>query len=128
MSEMSECETADLPTHDDRRWMRACSVDELPDDGGYQVTTTPPVSVFTAAGEFFCLDDTCTHETYSLADGWVEEQECVVECSLHMAKFCLRTGAPVAPPASVPVAVHPAARVGEDLYIALPPSYFPSEG
>ncbi|MDT7659510.1 MAG: hypothetical protein QOF38_4225, partial [Pseudonocardiales bacterium] len=20
----------------------------------------------------FCLDDTCTHETYSLADGWVE--------------------------------------------------------
>ncbi|MDT7749812.1 MAG: hypothetical protein QOD96_3474, partial [Pseudonocardiales bacterium] len=24
----------------------------------------------------FCLDDTCTHETYSLADGWVEN--CVV--------------------------------------------------
>ncbi|QZY44917.1 non-heme iron oxygenase ferredoxin subunit [Mycolicibacterium austroafricanum] len=124
MSGLSEKELAGLPTVAGREWIRACATGELPDDGGHQIDTTPPVSVFAVAGEFFCIDDTCTHEMYSLADGWIEEKECVIECSLHMAKFCLRTGAALTPPASAPVAVHPVARVEDTLYVALPPSYF----
>ena len=41
-------------------------------------------------GSVWALDDTCTHETASLADGWVEEGH--VECPLHSSKFCLKTG------------------------------------
>jgi 3-phenylpropionate/trans-cinnamate dioxygenase ferredoxin subunit len=123
MSETHTNEALGLPNHQDRQWVRACAIDDLPEEGGYQVDTTPPVSVFRAADEFFCIDDTCTHETYSLADGWVDERECVIECSLHMAKFCLRTGAPMFPPASTPVAVHPVARVDDELYVAVPAGY-----
>ncbi|MEU9734790.1 non-heme iron oxygenase ferredoxin subunit [Streptomyces sp. NPDC048002] len=36
------------------------------------------------------LDDTCTHETASLSEGWVEDG--YVECPLHSSKFCLKTG------------------------------------
>ena len=41
-------------------------------------------------GRVWALDDTCTHETASLADGWVEDGH--VECPLHSSKFCLKTG------------------------------------
>jgi 3-phenylpropionate/trans-cinnamate dioxygenase ferredoxin subunit len=41
-------------------------------------------------GSVWALDDTCTHETASLADGWVEDGH--VECPLHSSKFCLKTG------------------------------------
>lgn len=41
-------------------------------------------------GAFYALNDTCTHEEASLADGWIEGDE--VECPLHSSRFCLSTG------------------------------------
>ena len=123
---MSVNDTVDLPSQEGRYWLRACAVGELPDDEGLRLRTVPPVSVFTSEGEFFCVDDTCTHEEYSLAEGWVEN--CVVECTLHCARFSLRTGAVLGPPATRPLSVHPLARVGSDLFVALPNSYLLREG
>lgn len=115
-----------LPELPDRKWVRACAVDDLPEDEGFKLTTVPPTSVFAAEGEVFCIDDTCTHETFSLADGWVEG--CVVECTLHMAKFSLRTGEVVSPPATTPVATHPVSRVDGVVFVALPSNYLVKEG
>ncbi|MBC9731543.1 bifunctional 3-phenylpropionate/cinnamic acid dioxygenase ferredoxin subunit, partial [Streptomyces sp. TRM68367] len=65
----------------------------------------PPVSVFhTDDGELFAIDDTCTHQDASLADGWLEG--CEVECPLHASKFNLKTGEVDAPPARRPVRTH----------------------
>lgn len=108
-----------------RTWRRGCAVDEVPEDEGLCLGTLPPVSIFASDGEFFCLDDTCTHETYSLAEGWVEDG--VVECTLHLAKFDLRTGAPLGPPASVAVAVHPVGVVDGIVHVALPSAYLIKE-
>ncbi len=55
-------------------------------------------------GELFAIDDTCTHQDASLADGWVEG--CAVECPLHAACFDLRTGRPSGPPAKKAVRTH----------------------
>jgi nitrite reductase/ring-hydroxylating ferredoxin subunit len=114
-----------LPELTDRKWTRACAVDELPEDEGLKLTTVPVVAVFAAEGEVFCIDDTCTHETYSLAEGWVEG--CVVECSLHMAKFSLRTGEAVSRPATRPVATHPVTCVEGVVFVALPLNYLVKE-
>ncbi|WNM36718.1 bifunctional 3-phenylpropionate/cinnamic acid dioxygenase ferredoxin subunit [Streptomyces sp. Li-HN-5-11] len=110
----------------ERKWIRACTVDELPEEEGLKLATVPATSVFAAEGEVFCIDDTCTHETYSLADGWVEG--CVVECTLHMAKFDLRTGRAVSPPAIKPVATHPVSCVDGTVFVALPDNYLVKEG
>lgn len=110
----------------DRRWILACAVDELPEDEGLRLATVPVTSVFAAEGDVFCIDDTCTHETYSLAEGWVEG--CVVECTLHMARFDLRTGDAVSPPATRPVATHPVACVDGAVFVALPSNYLVKEG
>ncbi|MBV7281271.1 bifunctional 3-phenylpropionate/cinnamic acid dioxygenase ferredoxin subunit [Corynebacterium sp. TAE3-ERU30] len=65
-----------------------------------------PIAVFrTEDDEFYCIDDTCTHEDASLAEGWVEG--CEVECPVHVAAFCLKTGDALTPPASAPVRTYP---------------------
>ena len=83
-----------------------CSIDELPVGG--VITVSPaghaPISVFHTEEGLFAIDDTCTHQDASLADGWVEN--CAVECPLHESCFDLRTGAPTGTPAKVAVRTH----------------------
>jgi 3-phenylpropionate/trans-cinnamate dioxygenase ferredoxin subunit len=82
-----------------------CRLADLPRGEAYRLETDPPVAVFhTDDGEVLAIDDTCTHQDASLADGWVEG--CEVECPLHASKFNLRTGAVDAPPARLPVRTH----------------------
>ncbi|WP_418907483.1 bifunctional 3-phenylpropionate/cinnamic acid dioxygenase ferredoxin subunit [Glutamicibacter endophyticus] len=58
------------------------------------------IAIFHAEdGNFYALQDECTHETASLADGWIDGTE--VECPLHSATFCLKTGKALCMPATV---------------------------
>ncbi|OZD68880.1 hypothetical protein CH272_28055 [Rhodococcus sp. 05-340-1] len=108
-----------------RTWVRACLQDQVVEDEGLRLETVPVTSIFFAEGSYYCIDDMCSHEDFSLADGWVDG--CVVECPIHMAKFSLLTGAALSAPASVPVATHPVAAVGDHMYVALPAAYLYKE-
>ena len=59
------------------------------------------VAVFNVDGNFYAIDDLCTHDGGELAGGAVEGD--VVICPRHGARFCLRTGAALTPPAYEPV-------------------------
>lgn len=59
------------------------------------------VAVFNVDGQFLAIDDVCTHDGGGLAGGAVEGD--VVICPRHGARFCLRTGAALTPPAYEPV-------------------------
>lgn len=59
------------------------------------------VAVFNVGGRFYAIDDICTHDGGELAGGAVEGD--VVICPRHGARFCLRTGAALTPPAYEPV-------------------------
>jgi len=65
-----------------------------------------PVAIFNVDGEFFCIDDTCTHAEASLSDGDLDISRCAIECPLHGSAFDLRTGDPLSLPAVEPVHVH----------------------
>jgi 3-phenylpropionate/trans-cinnamate dioxygenase ferredoxin component len=80
------------------------SLDDIPLGEAVRVDAEVPIAVFNVDGELFAIDDTCTHQDASLADGWVEG--CAVECPLHAACFDLRTGMPSGPPAKLPVRTH----------------------
>src|SRR5689334_14097974 len=78
------------------------SLADLPRGSARRLPLRPPVSVFhTDDGGLYAIDDTCTHQDASLADGWLEG--CEVECPLHAALFDLRTGMPSCLPAKQPV-------------------------
>ena len=63
------------------------------------------VAVVNVAGEFHAIDDVCTHDGGELAGGAVEGD--VVICPRHGARFCMRTGAALTPPAYEPVRTYP---------------------
>jgi 3-phenylpropionate/trans-cinnamate dioxygenase ferredoxin component len=70
---------------------------EIPPGEARRVPCTPPITVFNVDGEFYAVDDTCTHQDTSLSEGWLEG--CEIECPLHASRFDLRTGRPNSPPA-----------------------------
>ncbi|TWP48174.1 bifunctional 3-phenylpropionate/cinnamic acid dioxygenase ferredoxin subunit [Lentzea tibetensis] len=85
--------------------IRACALTDLPPGEAIRIDGTPPVAVFNADGVLYAIDDTCTHQDASLADGWLEG--CFVECPLHASSFDLRTGAPTCLPAKRSVRTYP---------------------
>lgn len=78
--------------------------------------TDADIAVFHAEdGNFYALDDTCTHETASLADGWIEGTE--VECPVHSAKFCLKSGTALCMPATIAARTHKVEVSGQDVLL-----------
>lgn len=65
--------------------------------------------------EIYAIDDTCTHEDASLAEGWVDD--CEVECPLHSAAFCLKTGEALSLPATTAVRTYTVEIRGEDVWL-----------
>ena len=98
-------------------WNKVCRTDEIADGAARQIKGDNPIAVFHVGNEFFATDDTCTHAKFSLADGYVEGAEVV--CALHEARFCLRTGRALSPPAIVPLRTYPVRIEGGDVFIEL---------
>jgi 3-phenylpropionate/trans-cinnamate dioxygenase ferredoxin component len=55
------------------------------------------IAVVRSGGEYFAIEDVCTHDGAELTGGEVEGAEIV--CPRHGARFCLRTGQALSPPA-----------------------------
>jgi len=96
-------------------WKKVCRADEIADGSARQIKGDNPIAVFRVGDEFLATDDTCTHAKFSLADGYVEGDEVV--CALHEARFCLRTGRVLTPPAIVPLRTYPVRIEDGDVYI-----------
>ena len=58
-----------------------------------------------ADGEYFVVDEMCSHEDYSLALGCIKGRR--IKCSLHGSYFDLATGAALDEPADSPIATYP---------------------
>jgi nitrite reductase/ring-hydroxylating ferredoxin subunit len=63
------------------------------------------LAVFNVDGEFYVLDDMCTHGPGSLSEGYIEGD--VVECNFHNGQFNIRTGEVVLPPCIIPMKTYP---------------------
>jgi nitrite reductase/ring-hydroxylating ferredoxin subunit len=73
------------------------------------------IAVFNIDGQFFALDNTCTHRGGPLAEGEVSGHE--VTCPWHGAKFDVRTGNVVGPPARQAVARYNTRVSGPDVEV-----------
>lgn len=81
-----------------------------------RIETSPPIAVFrTDDGDLYAIDDTCTHQDASLADGWLEG--CAVECPLHQSVFDLRTGEVDQPPAKRGVRTHHVLVIDDEIWV-----------
>ena len=85
-----------------------CTLEELPAGGSKIVRWEDlEIGVFNCAGELLAIEDRCSHDNGTLADGEIDEEACTVECPRHGSLFDLRTGKPKTLPAYVPVETFP---------------------
>ncbi|MFH0953913.1 MAG: non-heme iron oxygenase ferredoxin subunit [Verrucomicrobiota bacterium] len=73
------------------------------------------IALFRVGDEYFAIDACCSHEKASLLLGDVSDHE--VMCSLHGARFDLRTGRNLSLPAVRPVASHPVKVENGKIYV-----------
>jgi 3-phenylpropionate/trans-cinnamate dioxygenase ferredoxin subunit len=87
-------------------WTRVCAQSELL-PGEYKIAYDGdvPIAVYNIDGELYAIEDVCTHDGGDLAGGALHGFE--VECPRHGARFDVRTGAVLSPPAYEPVAKFP---------------------
>jgi 3-phenylpropionate/trans-cinnamate dioxygenase ferredoxin subunit len=100
-------------------FVRACAVADVPDQGTFAVELNgKPLVIIKSEGEVYALDEFCTHEDVSLADGEIYDQ--TVECWLHGSCFDLCTGKPTGPPATKALNTYPVRIDGGDILVAVP--------
>jgi len=99
-------------------WHPVCKLADLdPEDvTPFEVAGTA-IAVCLVEGAAQAFADRCTHEEVALSGGFLMGAE--IECPLHGARFCVRTGRCLSPPATVDIAVYPTRVEDGVLYVQL---------
>jgi len=72
------------------------------------------IAVYNIEGEFYATDDRCTHGLSSLAEGDLLGDE--IECAMHFGSFNVKTGAPMAPPCTIPIRTYKVEVRNDDVF------------
>jgi 3-phenylpropionate/trans-cinnamate dioxygenase ferredoxin subunit len=99
-------------------YVRVAKTEEIPAGQGKAVTVDGHrIAIFNVEGAFYAIDDTCTHEEASLAEGPVYGD--IVACPKHGSRFHLLTGRVLSLPAVIPVSTYPV-KVEDGQVLVLP--------
>ena len=63
------------------------------------------IILFNIDGEYYALQDHCTHDGGILSDGVIDAEQII--CSRHGARYCIKTGEVKGPPAFESIATFP---------------------
>lgn len=100
----------------DAQRIALCKTDDVAVGTALKVETDGlTLAVFNIGGQFYVLDDMCTHGPGSLSEGFIEDD--VVECDFHNGKFNIRTGEVAAPPCMIPARTYPVTVEDGTVYI-----------
>jgi 3-phenylpropionate/trans-cinnamate dioxygenase ferredoxin subunit len=83
-------------------------VDELP-PGAVKIVRAGQIAVgvYNLDGEYYAIEDRCSHDDGPLAEGDFDPDDAVVVCPRHGSRFDIRTGRPLTLPAYEPVDTFP---------------------
>ncbi len=96
-------------------WIRVATTGELL-PGEYKVVAAADadIAVFNVDGNYYAIEDVCSHDGSGLTGGGVEGHEVI--CPRHGARFDLRTGMALTPPAYEPVTTFPVQVIDDVIY------------
>lgn len=97
-------------------WRVAARTDEIPEGECLPVEIgETPLAIVNLAGSFYAIHNVCSHQFAFLTDGYMEGD--AIECPLHQAKFDVRTGKALTPPATEGVRAYPTRVDGEIILV-----------
>jgi nitrite reductase/ring-hydroxylating ferredoxin subunit len=97
--------------------VRVASVDELPVGAlkGVVADHTEICIAHAEDGNFYAINDVCTHENFLLSGGELFDLQ--VECPQHGSRFHLQTGKVTGMPAVIPTKVYPVSVEGGEVFV-----------
>lgn len=89
-------------------WTYVCTTAELlPGEKQVVWDGDTAILVVNLDGQFYALEDRCSHDEYELSAGPIDSATGQIECLLHGARFDLRSGEALCPPAYTPATKFP---------------------
>jgi 3-phenylpropionate/trans-cinnamate dioxygenase ferredoxin subunit len=83
-----------------------CDLDELPEgERLFFDVGRNPIVIFNVGGDYYAIDDKCTHDDGPLGEGDLDD--CEITCPRHGARFDIRTGDVLTLPAVMGVKSYP---------------------
>lgn len=99
-------------------FVKVAQVKDIPDPGKVLLEIDERLIVLMhVGGEFFCLEDLCTHDGGPLGEGDLDDHS--IACPRHGAKFDIRSGAPLTMPATEPTKAYPVKVEAGEVFIRL---------
>lgn len=100
--------------------IHVCSESDLTDGEAIKIDSPlSPIAVIRSGGDLYAVTDRCSHGNASMSEGYIEDDG-TVECPLHAARFCLKTGAALCQPATDPLSTYPVVVEEGAIYVELP--------
>ena len=91
---------------------------DIPDPGKQHFEIDDRIVVlFHVGGEFYCLEDICTHDGGTLGDGDLSDKS--IACPRHGAKFDITNGKALTMPATEDTASHETKVDGDSVWVKL---------
>ncbi len=99
-------------------FVEAAKVSDVPDSGKLCIELDDRYLVIVCIdGEYYCVDDVCTHDGGTLGDG--ELDGFCLSCPRHGAQFDVRDGRAVTMPATEPTGSHAVRVEGDTIFVRL---------
>jgi metal-sulfur cluster biosynthetic enzyme/nitrite reductase/ring-hydroxylating ferredoxin subunit len=100
------------------KYVRVANTTDLADPGQMLAEVDDRIVVLMkVGGEFFCLDDVCTHDGGPLSDGTLDDH--TIACPRHGAKFDVRTGKALTMPATEDTIAHEVQIRGDEVWVRI---------
>ncbi len=98
-------------------YIKAASIHDVPEGTMKTVVVNgKKIALIHAYGQFFAVDDTCSHEECSLGTEGFLEGETII-CGCHGARFDAKNGNVLSLPATRPLSSYKVKIVDHDIYI-----------
>ncbi len=98
------------------RFLPVAKLAEIPDQSAKFVQVEgKEIALFNLGGEFYAIDDECTHEGGPLSDGIILGEE--VECPWHSAHFDIKSGEVTQDPAEDAVTCYKVRVIGDNVEV-----------
>ena len=99
-------------------FVKIAKTSDIPDPGKqYFEVDDRLIVLFHVGGEFYCLEDVCTHDGGPLGEGALGDMS--IACPRHGAKFDIRNGKALTMPATADTTAHQIKVEGDDVLVEL---------
>ena len=77
------------------------------------------IAIYNVGGQLYATDDICSHAYSELHEGYLDTDDCTIECPLHGSRFDIRSGAVLSLPAYEPIAAYQVRMEGDDVLVEI---------